>query len=340
MKNFLLKSLSNDAKSMVTEMSGCKPLYAQYLGKIAQESGGIVPPENELLQNVNICTHIAESIYQEKRQDDYSKKILELLAYHPESTMDWIATKLKFNAVTTKNKLMNLVRFDTVRESDGKYRIVGKLIERYGKEICDDPCKKGYQEPLKPLKERVIPIIRWTLMIVVLISAIWLYFYTHPSVDMKSVDFSNGTITLDVPRSVETDERGTLIVSVTNAENTSINSLKLLFFSADIRYDIDGRSSLSFSNIGPHETSYGTINYLVLSGSNNISKTEIIISDHEQPIFFDMNRRELQFKQYEPLSSVLLAVLSLLSLFIPGKSWIPILESIKQLVSSVKKEKQ
>lgn len=333
MENYLLKPLSNDEKLIVTEMSGGKPLYAQYMAKIISESGAL-PSENELLRNTNIGTHIERNIYKEKRLDNDTKNILAALAYHSDRTEDWIAKKLKINAIITRSKITNLVKFGTVSESKGKYRIVGKLIERYGKEITDDPCRADYLEPPKSPIKRATPVIRWVLALTMLILAITLYSYTNPPVDSKTFDLNGGVVILNVPTSVEANEKGKLIISFSNNKSTPVESIKILFQSPDIQYDKDGRNSITFSNINPQETNHGSINYWVQSGNiKSRIKTEVfIISGDEESFSYEINRRSLPLKQYAPILSVILTILSIL---IPGKYWISILLLFKQLFHRV-----
>lgn len=334
MKNFLLQPLSDKDKLKVAELSGGKPLYTQCIAKIVDESDTF-PTENRLLQNVNISYQIEINIYQENNLDDNSKKVLAAISHNVESTEKELATKLKLNIIETKKILTNFVNFGTVSESKGKYKIVGKLIEKYGKEKCDDPCRKDYLKPPISHKDKISLILPWILMIVMIFLGTWSYSYTNPSTESKNMDFSHGSIILNIPRSVEIDERGIVIVSVTNTGTTPINSLKLLFYSSDIQYEKEEKNSITFSDIEPGDTINRAINYWVRSGNDNILETKVIISGTKKSIFFNSNLRKLQLKKYQPHLSQGLIIFGFI---IVGKTWISVALTIfKQLNNTLEK---
>jgi hypothetical protein len=319
MINFLLKPLrTKDKKQFVAEMSGSKPLYVQYIGKAIYEADRKISID-ELSKNESLCGQIKQNIFEERRLDSGSKQILAALAHHPNVTGSWIAKKLSLNEKEAKRKLKTLERFGTASKSLNKYQIVGKFIEIYGKESSDDPCHKDFGLPPKTIKERLIPIIRWAVMFVFLILALILYRYTHPSYVLKIFNFPELKVEIECPRSLESEENGELKVSVSNMCNKSINSLTLLFNSTDIRYNKDGRNTIELRNIDPNHTVHTKIHYHVHSGDSKNLKSDISISELKSlSSSFEINRRALPLKSYNPIFSILLA---LVGFIIPWKNW-------------------
>ena len=314
MIDYLLKPLLNyNMKIIVAKMSGSKPLYAQYMGKIIYEEykDGVSFSEDKFLQNVSLCEQVRQNIYGEIRLDEDSKTILATLAHHPNVNTQWLSHKLNINETETKNKLKNLTKFGTIAKSSGQYQIVGNFIERYGKEICDDPTRES-------MKKQWFSIIQWILMIVMIALSIGFYFYVEhlSSTDLKNFNFPKGVITIHVPRTLESYEKGNLNISVKNTISTPIGCV-LIFNSSDIRYtNENGRNSISFSNLEPNQTDSKIINYEVLSGNNKILKSEIFLSN-QLLSDIEIYRRAIPFKKYKELLSVIFVLLSLL---IPEKN--------------------
>jgi hypothetical protein len=356
----LLQSLpAEDKKSFIADMTGGKPLYAQYLGKAAYEEHPLT--ENDLLENsayTSFREQIERNIFKEKGVDESSQRILAALAYHPNVTKRWLAKKLKLNEVDVGNRLNKLTQFGTIhkcekksglplrvpvwikkrlRENPGRrsgvpwddsYVIVGRFIERYGKEICDDPTRKEYGRAPKPLTEHLIPAARWAMMIVMMSLGVGLFLYTHPDSNTRSSPISNVLVTIDFPGSLETDEEGTLHVAVTNANNHTVEAIRLLFDSDSIRFNKSGLSSISFAKIESGETANEEINYRVLSGRSDLLESRVSIPNQNH-FSFGINRRKLPLKKY---SILLTSILTLLGLLIPGKSWASAFSLLKDLL--------
>lgn len=163
---FLLSSLNSTLQELVIEMAESKPLYTQYIGQFITNKDEFtnknfvlttekkVLLENELLNDTTFCQYIKQNIYQEKRLDNNSKKLLAAFIYKPNSTIEELSKLLNISEVEINNKITTFVNFGTVIKRRGKYEIVGKLIERYGKTICDNPWLQNPPDPkhliLKP----------------------------------------------------------------------------------------------------------------------------------------------------------------------------------------------
>lgn len=199
LKTFLLNAVpDDDRKNFVFEMSGGKPLYAQYIGRAVYDEEAKLS-ESDLLGHQSLCSQIEYNIFEETRLDDSAKKILATLAYHRNASQGWLSKSLKLGKGETRNTLRKLVNFGTVLEESGKYRIVGQFIERYGREVCDDPTRKDFELPAKTWPARVIPVLRWVGALMMIGLAVGIYNYTHPGSELANYNFSKGTLTIDAP---------------------------------------------------------------------------------------------------------------------------------------------
>lgn len=312
MLEFLLKPLQgHDMKSFVVKMSGNRPMYAQYIGEAVYESGRLLS-KDELKEGDSLCDQIQQSIYYDEMLDNGSKNILAMLAYHPNSTSGWIASRLRLSRATVKKKIRNLERFGAISKSKRKYRVVGDFIEAYGKEICDDPSRRW------PL------VIRFIIALLVVLSALYLYSYAHPSRETEIFRADSCTITIEHPKSVENGEKGKLNISVRNASNTSINLLDLSFDSECIAFsthDGTGKNALSFSNLKPYMGYSGIIEYRVRQCRGGKLGNRITGWDGATeigPFPWEINRRSLPLKRFSPFLNIVLLVLGPL---VPGKHW-------------------
>jgi hypothetical protein len=364
MLNYLLSPISGDTqKTLVANLTGGKPLYTQYLGKAAYE-GPHKLTEEALLNDSNYTSlreQIERNIYRERGLDEISKKLLAALAHHPNVTKTWLARKLKINKTEVSNKLEKLAEFGTVAKSgsehlriirvfrsvldrvyqyiriervyksDSRYRIVGNFIERYGKEICDDPTRKGYGGAPTSWRQNLIPIARFAAMATFIVLAVLLYKYANPQPATRSFNFSEGVVRLVLPGSLETDESGKITAFVQNKSQAPIGPLKLVFDSEDIQFEQKGSNSITFDNVEPSITAKGEIDYQVLSSDKETLNSKVSIPSHQSSASFDINCRLLPLKKYSFLIS---SIITIIVLAIPWGSWPIVAGLIKKLISN------
>jgi DNA-binding Lrp family transcriptional regulator len=360
----LLKPITvDDTKHAIASLTGGKPLYAQYLGKAAFENHALT---SDALMNNDAFTSMREqierNIFREPSLDEDSKRILAALAYHPGVTKKWLAENLKLNLTEVGNRVNKLSKFGTIKSLDAKqnrlsrladamsrqackmigrshetsgremYVIVGKFIESYGKQICDDPTRSEYGVAPKRISQRVFPIARWVTMVIMICVGISLFLYTHPNTNRKRFQIAHGTVALNLPNSLEDDEEGGLSVSVTNTSDKALESLRLKFDSDSILYDKSGLSSIPFVKIEPGDTANEEIKYHVLPSRHDLLESHLSISS-QNSFSFSINRRTMALRKYAIL---LTSAFTLLGLLIPGKNWASALKIAMELITSRK----
>ncbi len=344
---FLLKPLNDDTvKNSIAKLTGGKPLYAQYLGQAAVDNRLLT--EEELLENsvyASLREQISDNIFKERGLDEGSKKILAALAHHPHVRRKWLSRRLKLNEPEVANRLHKLVEFGTIYRSQShleniitefkqllrsgrgadtaifgnRYAIVGKFIERYGREQFDDPARSS------PF---YLSALRWAGALGMLALAIVLYFYTHPGSERKRFPLRDGVVELEVPSSVEDDEQGALQVSFRNPGPQTVDSLKLVFDSDHIVYNRGGSYTVPFEKVEAGNTKIETISYRVLPGLQDKLDSRFSAADQISHSF-EIRRRMVPLKKYIVILSPLSALIGLL---IPWKDWASLLGALRQLV--------
>lgn len=346
--NFLLHPLNDDAiKHLIATLTGGKPLYAQYLGKAAADNRPLT--EEDLLENdayTSFREQINNNIYRERGLDEESKNILATLAYHPHVSRKWLARRLRLNEMEVAYRLKKLVEFGTLYRSQNnvgravawvkrrlgggqvvdaaifgdRYAIVGKFIERYGRERFDNPARSP-----SPLYFRSL---RWAGALVMLALAIFLYFYTHPDLERKRFPLQNGVVELEIPRSLEDDEQGALQVSFRNQGPQTVDSLQLVFDSEYIAYNRSGSHAVPFEKVEAGNTKIETISYRVMPGPQEKMDSKFFAPD-QIAHSFEVSKRMFPLKKYILILGTLSALIGLL---LPWKDWTTLLGAFKQLV--------
>lgn len=336
--NFLLNPLSEmSVKNLIATLVGGKPFYAQYLGLAA--AGKKPLTEEELLENgayASLREQIDRNIYKENGLDADSKKILAALAHHPRVSKRWLARRLNLSEVDVSNKLFKLVEFGTVYRTQSwfeqavgwvkqrlgrgtppaphgsRFAIVGKFIERYGKEKIDDPTRTYY-----PMYLRLLLRFAGAAGLVAL--GIFLYFYTHPDPERKRFPIKDGEVELEIPPSLEDAEQGDMQVTFINSGAQNIEQLKLFFDSDHIVYvyNKDGSNVVPFANVEAHKKKMETLSYRVPPGPEKTMTSRFSAPDQPTNEFV-IKRRLVPLKRYVVILSPLL---TLVGLILPWKDW-------------------
>ncbi|MGK7878989.1 MAG: hypothetical protein AB4060_02675 [Crocosphaera sp.] len=306
------------------ELTGYKPSYVQ---SICYEIKKILENNHHQLiegWKKNVLEEIEEQeedktlryFYKADYVDQISQNILALLAHKPELNFKEIAARLPHSANQIRDKLSDLESLDKIyKDTAEKYRIVGLLVEEWGKDNV----------PLPSIKNTRIVILKWIAAIILVISAISIYFYTHPSfkpISCKFItntnDFPKTQILIDVPSSVERGETGKLTFLISNLDQKEIKPLTLTFSSLknQIQYQKDNTNLIKIESLYIGETKYYTLDFIVRdSGSDKVSSSVIsIISDVQNKSIetckFNISLRDIQIKKYWTVFSLLLTAIS------------------------------
>jgi hypothetical protein len=136
----------------VDDWTGCKPFYVQtvcdLVVKIYREQNQLPPDwkkrvEEEIYKNT--AREVLKQFYGKENIDVLAQDILALLANLPNLTAEEITDHLGYDrqAKAIKERLNDLMIFDKIRQQDEKYRIVGTLIEKWGREHKEIPAVKS-----------------------------------------------------------------------------------------------------------------------------------------------------------------------------------------------------
>ena len=339
---FLLSPLPDiRAREFIYSISGGKPLLIQYIGRdwLSKFEGKLNDFETQfiidsLLENESLKARISQSIYEERRIDEQSKRVLAALAYHRGAKSSWLASKLKINLKALDLILSKLICFGTIINFRHGYSIKGELIEFYGREVCGDPTEENYLAPPENLWIKVFPRLRWAGAVMAFISIGLSHIYCNPEQINYSIDLPNLKISLVHPKSLETSERGEIILSLENIKSNFIKEIDLFFNSQEIRYAMQGSDDNSFNTnlisideIKPYQAITYPVSYVVLPGNNSILTSKIIYEGNEYP--FNISRRKFPIKQY---SIYLNTSLSALGILLPGKQWTALLLTFRTLL--------
>jgi len=163
-----------------------------------------------------------------------AKNILGLLAHQPGLTVPGIARRLSVSRQTVWNCVDDLVALDKVRMAGGEYHIVGTLIADWGKRHHDLPVPRPWPQRL-----------RWAGTAMALAAAFWMFWYTHPPTHVAQFAFSEGTLRLAFPASVEAEEQGTLVVAVRNTGKTALSEVHVNLFAERIDFQKESSSHIA-----------------------------------------------------------------------------------------------
>ena len=290
----------------VMRWSGAKPWYVQATCKALVHiavAGGLPDdwePVVEKAATVSVKPTL-RAFYQGRNIEAVPRKLLALLANKPNQTVKDLAQRLGISEKLVAAEMDDLTDLDKVRRTDERYRITGTLVERWGESFLEMP------DRVRPPNRR----IKWAAAAGLVISALVIYFYTHPPLETFFYAFPAGMVAVQMPSSLESHESGTAIVTVQNTSNAPVKMLSLSLMSDDITYQHDGSNRCSFENISPNEkksveekfVSDSTRASAAFSSQLALENTSANFSRIYPP--FEIHRRGVPLKHYWGIVSVL-----------------------------------
>ena len=185
----LSRSVLEDVVDILFQWTECKPLYLQAACESLVET---YVSANDKLPNAweSVCLqktkeHVKphlDDVYNARSLDDLSKTILVLLANKPGVQRHVIAKKSGYSVKKVADRLSDLEALSKVREEHGEYRIVGTIIEEWGRETQEVP------RTSRPWSQR----LKWGAVAALLLCAGSLYFYSYPRWEEFQVKFPAG----------------------------------------------------------------------------------------------------------------------------------------------------
>jgi hypothetical protein len=142
----------DEVVATVQDWTGCKPFYVQTVCasvvKIYQEQNQLPPDWKTRVRKEiykNTAREVLKQFYGHENIDVLAQDILALLANLPNLTAEKITDDLGYDRQieVIQERLNDLVTFDKIRQQDGKYHIVGTLIEEWGLEHKEIPAVKS-----------------------------------------------------------------------------------------------------------------------------------------------------------------------------------------------------
>jgi hypothetical protein len=312
----------------VLEWTGCKPFYVQdvcaTIIRLYQKHRGLpndwkTRVQEELYEQRN---KTIGDFYKGRKVDELSQKILSSLAKYPRLTAPQIARRLASPKKDVTVRIKDLLAFDKIRERNGKYHIVGTLIEEWGKKNLDIPSAHNVW----------VKYIRWTFASLILgfivFTTILHFFYNYPPEQHVYFYIAQETISVVYPTSVEQGETGTITISILNNSTTTIKNLQVKFYSSnDILYYTDQNSNeIEFVAINSGVDRDATISYKVYFSSIHVITTQILVSQENpnQVVSKSFSWQERLFPFPKFLILLIGMLLSLASTFLAKPDWLAI----------------
>ena len=324
-KDLLIPSLppqyeSNDMIRTVMGWTQSKAFYVQAVCEtIIEQYGGKGQVPDNWQEKVKESVFesrgpVLRDFYTGHNLDTLTKNILALLANRLGLTVRQVAERLGYPVKVIGEKMSDLVSLAKVsKQGTEEYYIAGTLIEAWGKQHLELPS----------MKSRWPQRIRWAAAFVLVALAVGVYIYTHPGLQTMVFPVPGGTVTIQMPASLEQGESGNAGVSVQNTSAQKEATIHIFLSSPDIDYQLSGTNQLTFDEIIPGEKRTVQPTYLV-SGedtplSSRLTVQVLITQDHPATTVsrdFTTTRRILPLRQIWIPASSLLATLGV---FINGK---------------------
>ena len=228
-----LRNRQQEVEEVIVEWSGYKPYYVQAIcSEITQicqgQEGASLPDrwEQDVEKRVIEQTKpTIQAFFETDNLDDLTRRILAILAHTPGLNVPQIAQKLGASKEKVWDKISDLEALGKVRKEKSGYRIIGSLLERWGRRNEENPAKN-------PWPQR----IRWGVAFVLLVLCVLLYAYVHPPLRTFSHAFSDTSVSVYLPASLEQDEAGTATVRVQNTTPSTVYTVTVILSSDDIDF--------------------------------------------------------------------------------------------------------
>lgn len=295
----------------VRDWAGGKPYYVQAVCYAVVEAcgdGQQLPANWETIVETKVMTAVRPALgafFEGDNPDDVTRKILALLANKPGLSVKEIVRQLGLSEKAIWDKIADLEALDKVRKQGADYYIVGTLLEKYGKNTQDIPHAKS-KWPQR---------LRWTSAIILVFLAVWLYWYTHPSLQTIPIVYPAGVVSIRIPSSLEQDETGATILSVHNTTASETYTITLSLVSADIDYQHNGSNRVVFESLLANEIRYWEPKFSVSSSlSGSVLTSNLMISQDANQFAatypFEISQRAIPTKKFWAIASLLLVTIS------------------------------
>ncbi len=187
---------------------------------------------------------VLRDFYAGHNLDSLTKRILALLANRPGLTIKQIAERLGEPVKVIGEKISELVSLAKLnKQGTEEYRIVGTLIEAWGKQNLEMPSVKS------PWPQ----IMRWAVACLLIAIAVGVYIYTHPGFQTFAFPMSDSTVTIQIPESLEQGETGKAVVSIQNTSAQKVGAIHIFLSSPGINYQLSGTNQLTFDGLAVGE---------------------------------------------------------------------------------------
>jgi len=251
---YLTQQLSNhqeEVRRTIVEWSGYKPYYIQAICSeiISICQGGTSLPdrwEQDVEKKVIEQTKLTiQAFFETDNLDNLTRRILAVLAHTPGLNVPQIAQKLGASKEKVWDKISDLETLGKVRREKSGCRIIGWLLERWGRENEENPAKSPWPQRL-----------RWGLAFVLLVLCVLLYGYTHPPLRTFSHAFSDTSVSVYLLASLEKDETGTATVRIQNTTPSTVYTVTVILSSGDIDFREGDSNRATFPSVYPGEIRY------------------------------------------------------------------------------------
>ena len=291
----------------IIEWTGCKPYYVQAVCQSIAENyeDSPLPNDWESIVLEEVETGINETLrafFTDENLDELSRNILALLANEPGLTIKEISKRLGESEKKVREKVGDLEVLDKVRRRGADYRIIGTLIEQWGKKTRELP----------KIKNPWIGRLKCAGVVILLLVAFWIYRYTHPDTQIFPFAFQSGVVSVRMPSSLERGETGKALLSVTNTGSETVKSITITLTSRNIDYQHKETNRVTFKSINRREKKTEELTFRSHSptpGHDFGATVHIIVNeDTKSPVEypFPLPERRLPIKKYWQLINLFL----------------------------------
>lgn len=288
----------NEVEQAIAEWTGYKPYYVQAvcwaIAEIYQD-GQPLPSNWKDTVEQKVVEQVGRSIkafFESDNLDDTTRKILVSLAHTPGQSTPEIARNLGLSKESIWTRVSDLQALAKVFQEKTGYRIVGSLLERWGKNNEENPVRSPWPQRL-----------RWGMAFILLMSCILVYIYTHPPLQTFSHAFADVDVAVHLPASLERDETGKANVRIQNITASSVYTVTVILASRDIDFREGESNRATLVSLHPGESRYWEPDFVAHSPVSG-STFSISVSVTQGPTqtvasqTFDVAYRPLPLRQY------------------------------------------
>jgi len=257
--------------------------------------------ENEIHESTRITL---DYFYENENLDNTSKQILALIANKPGLKVKEISQILGHSSKKISDLIQDLELLEQVSKQVDKYYIVGTLIESWGKKTQDIP-KNTHQ------RSQIFKLMSITFMILLILL---LYFYTNPKTTKFDCTISEGKVVVEVPSSLEADEKGKAKIKFINTSSAKVDSIVITLKSDDIEYKENKTNRLQIKSIDTNEENYREMSFVSTNTmSSSTFKSQVIVTQDNKisnKCNFEISVRRLPIKKNLVWINPLLMIIS------------------------------